>query len=172
MKTKLAFLLLIVIFAFTGCKNSKEEVSNEETSTKNILTSVVLKPNRNSNERVIIDFISADELSLISESDDEFEIYQNYGKENEKKYVHMTFLEKDRYEYFSKEIYNMKECTIKTTGKKDNVKYVFYEYKNDKGLQYNRICHIVDTEIYMMIYCYDDIDIANKVFENLLFSIK
>lgn len=163
MRKILSIVLLTVIFVLAGCKGSDERTEED-------VKAIMLKSC--SNENVQVDFKTTSNLTLISESTDEFEIYQYYGKEDEKKYVHTALIELKMYEKYISQLEEEEACTIIEKGTKDNVEYVYYKHQKDDKIQYNRICHIIDTDTYMMIYCYDNKDVADEVFTNLSFTVK
>ena len=151
-------LLLTIIFVLAGCNSSDEGTGKD-------VTSIMLKSYDNGN--VQVDFKATNNLTLVSDSADEFEIYQHYSKTDEKKYVHFTFIEQKMYDRYISEIEEEEACTIIEREIKDNIEYIYYKHENGDKVQYNKICHITDTDIYMMIYCYDSKEIADEVFKNL-----
>ena len=154
MKYRLVCILMIVVFILAGCNSSENKSKAITLTLKN-------------NEKLEVEFVPTDDLSLKNESDNEFEVYDSKGN----KYIHLIFISEDEYKNYSEIISETEGCTIKGIGEEDNVAYMFYEYKTSDSVQYNRIMSIEGKDIFMMMYCYDSEEIANKVFENLTFTV-
>lgn len=162
-------ILASILLSFCGCskeKNIKEDIKESENIQKITIES-------DNKKQVEVTFTQIDNLTMVQDGNG-FEIFQNMDKENEKKYILMTFMEQDSYENILSQVHENEEnkITILEESNINNIEYTFYESGNTDRKQFNRICQIKETGVYMMIYCYDDKDIGEKVFENLTFVIK
>ena len=152
-KNILSFLLLVVVVIIgVGCKSKEKE-------------SQVINLKINDRE-LVVKLALIDDCYIKSLTDTEYEVYLG-----DKKCMVSTFLSKEQYEKYSKEICKTEGASIKGVGERDNFTYMFYELKTDDDIQYNRIVRIKEQEIYMIMYCYDNEDTAKKIFENISFTL-
>lgn len=155
-------LIILVSMSIIGC-NSTDKTEETKTDQSSVQR---LELHAENGESVEVKFNQVNNLSMVKD-EEQFEIFQD-----DKKYVVARFIDVEDYDYFIKYIPTEETCTILEENKYNNIEYTFYKFEKDERVQFNRLCHIEDTEIYMQIYCYDDKSIADTVFKNLTFSCK
>ena len=152
MKKILSMLLITIIIATmcVGCQSKGNK-------------SITLKDGE---QKVSIKLDSSSDYSLNKVNDSIYEIYK--GKT---KCATSTFITEEKFDEYASTTFGTEGCRVIGAGESEGTVYMFFEYKDNENVQYNRTLYIPDN-IHMFLECFTDEEEAKEIFYALKFTLK